>query len=192
MATQKAKGVGRKRQAAPRGDGARAQKGTQGEPTSSKAQSGKQPRPAATTSKRSPGSTEKTSPTPTPIASTAKGVQLPRTLEGAERSTGERAISSIPRFAASSDVRASFPIVGIGASAGGLEALESFFSHVPKNSGMAFVVVQHLEPTQKSLLLEILQKSLTIPVVQATDDLPVAPEPRLSDPTEQGHVDPSR
>jgi two-component system CheB/CheR fusion protein len=41
-----------------------------------------------------------------------------------------------------------FPIVGIGASAGGLEALELFLANVPKDSGMAFVIVQHLDPTQ--------------------------------------------
>jgi two-component system CheB/CheR fusion protein len=40
----------------------------------------------------------------------------------------------------------SFPIVGIGASAGGLEALEQFFANMPKDSGMAFVVIQHLDP----------------------------------------------
>ena len=47
---------------------------------------------------------------------------------------------------------ASFPIVGIGTSAGGLEALEHFLSHVPKNSGMAFVIIQHLDPTRKGIM----------------------------------------
>jgi len=42
---------------------------------------------------------------------------------------------------------AAFPIVGVGASAGGLEALEQFVKHVPAGSGMAFVIVQHLDPT---------------------------------------------
>ena len=44
-------------------------------------------------------------------------------------------------------LKASFPIVGIGASAGGLEALELFLANVPEKSGMAFVIVQHLDPT---------------------------------------------
>ncbi|MDO9615589.1 MAG: chemotaxis protein CheB, partial [Bacteroidota bacterium] len=44
---------------------------------------------------------------------------------------------------------ANFPIVCIGASAGGLEAFEQFLSHVPDNSGMAYVIIQHLDPTQK-------------------------------------------
>jgi len=51
-----------------------------------------------------------------------------------------------------------FPIVGIGASAGGLEALEQFLSYVPENSGMAYVVIQHLDPTQKGMLPELLQR----------------------------------
>jgi len=42
-----------------------------------------------------------------------------------------------------------FPIVGIGASAGGLEAIEQFLKHVPVDSGMAYIVVQHLDPTHK-------------------------------------------
>ena len=48
----------------------------------------------------------------------------------------------------------SFPIVGIGASAGGLEALEQFLGHVPAGSGMAFVIVQHLDPTHKGVMPE--------------------------------------
>jgi len=62
-----------------------------------------------------------------------------------------------------------FPVVAIGASAGGLEALELFLKHVPAESGMAFVVVQHLDPTQKGMLVELLLRVSTIPVVQVTD-----------------------
>jgi len=67
------------------------------------------------------------------------------------------------------------PIVGIGASAGGLEALEQFFTHAPANSGMAFVLVQHLDPNHASLLTEILQRTTTMPVVEAQDQSPVKP-----------------
>ena len=67
-----------------------------------------------------------------------------------------------------------FPIVGIGASAGGLEAFEQFFRYVPTDSGMAFVLVQHLDPEHASLLTEILQRSTTMPVVEATDQMTVA------------------
>ena len=47
-----------------------------------------------------------------------------------------------------------FPVVGVGASAGGLEAIEQFLRSFPQNSGMAFVVVQHLDPTQKGMMAE--------------------------------------
>lgn len=68
-----------------------------------------------------------------------------------------------------------FPIVGIGASAGGLEALDSFFRHVPTHSGMAFVLVQHLDPNHDSLLTEILQRTTTMSVVEASDKQQVKP-----------------
>ena len=70
---------------------------------------------------------------------------------------------------------AALPIVGIGASAGGLEALEQFFRHAPANSGMAFVLVQHLDPNHASLLTEILQRTTSMPVVEALDQIPVEP-----------------
>jgi two-component system, chemotaxis family, CheB/CheR fusion protein len=66
-----------------------------------------------------------------------------------------------------------FPIIGIGASAGGLEALEQFLRNVPENSGMAYVVVQHLDPTQKGMLPELLQRISTMKVYQAKDRMPV-------------------
>jgi two-component system, chemotaxis family, CheB/CheR fusion protein len=66
-----------------------------------------------------------------------------------------------------------FPIVGIGASAGGLEALEQFFRHAPIDSGMAFVLVQHLDPNHASLLTEILQRTTSMPVVEAQDQVQV-------------------
>ena len=54
---------------------------------------------------------------------------------------------------------AGFPIVGIGASAGGLDALEKLFDAMPANSGMAFVVVQHLDPTRQSHMVELLSRT---------------------------------
>lgn len=69
-----------------------------------------------------------------------------------------------------------FSIVGMGASAGGLEAFEQFFRRMPADSGMAFVLVQHLDPDHASLLTEILQRATTMPVVEATDHLIVAPD----------------
>ena len=66
-----------------------------------------------------------------------------------------------------------FPIVGIGASAGGLEALEQFFSNMPDDSGMAFVVIQHLDPNHVSIMPELLQRITSMKVFQATDRLKV-------------------
>lgn len=60
-------------------------------------------------------------------------------------------------------------IVGLGASAGGLEALEAFFRGVPADSGLAFVVVQHLDPTHEGLLPELLQRATPMPVQAALD-----------------------
>lgn len=68
-----------------------------------------------------------------------------------------------------------FPIVGIGASAGGLEAFELFFKACSVDSGMAFVLVPHLSPDHHSLLTEILQRSTAMPVAQALDQQPVKP-----------------
>ena len=70
-----------------------------------------------------------------------------------------------------------FPIVGIGASAGGLAAFEAFFSGIPANTnpGMAFVLVQHLSPDHKSLLSEIIQRHTSMPVFEVEDGVIVQP-----------------
>lgn len=71
--------------------------------------------------------------------------------------------------------QAEFPIVGIGASAGGLEALEQFFRNTPKNNGMAFVIIQHLDPTHIGIMPELLQRITSMKVFQASDMLKVEP-----------------
>ncbi|MCO5251762.1 MAG: PAS domain-containing protein [Candidatus Kapabacteria bacterium] len=68
-----------------------------------------------------------------------------------------------------------FPVVGIGASAGGLEALEQFFSNVPPGIGMAFIVIQHLDPNHVGMLPEILQRTTDMKVTQAEDLMKVLP-----------------
>ena len=68
---------------------------------------------------------------------------------------------------------APFPIVGIGASAGGLEALQQFFTHMPAEGDMAFVIVQHLDPTHKSIMSDLLQKYTPMPVAQVEDGMHV-------------------
>lgn len=64
-------------------------------------------------------------------------------------------------------------VVGLGASAGGLEAFEKFFPKVPRHSGLAFVIVQHLDPSHDSLLAEILQRQTPLPVHEAQDRMEV-------------------
>lgn len=85
--------------------------------------------------------------------------------------------SSIPNTdqSESSDTPKSFYIVGIGASAGGLEALEVFFANMPEDSGMAFVVVQHLSPEFKSVMDELLARHTRIPIHRVTDAMDVEP-----------------
>ncbi|MDO9133110.1 chemotaxis protein CheB [Hydrogenophaga sp.] len=73
---------------------------------------------------------------------------------------------------ANSAVRA----VGLGASAGGLAVLEQFLAHVPPSSGLAYVVVQHLDPTQKAMLVELLQRATDMPVLEATDTMRIEPD----------------
>jgi len=68
-----------------------------------------------------------------------------------------------------------FPIVGIGTSAGGLEALELFLGQIDKDCGMAFVVVQHLSPTHSGNLPELLQRRSALPVRQVTAKVKVEP-----------------
>ena len=68
-----------------------------------------------------------------------------------------------------------FLIVGIGASAGGLEAMEEFFRHVPPNSGIAFVVMSHQHAGHVSLLPSLLSRCTAMPVVEATDGMELEP-----------------
>ncbi|MEG4984372.1 chemotaxis protein CheB [Microcoleus sp. BR0-C5] len=70
---------------------------------------------------------------------------------------------------------APFPIVGIAASAGGLEAFTGLLSHLPVDTGMAFVLIQHLAPDHKSLLTEILARQTKMPVSEVEDGMVVEP-----------------
>jgi two-component system CheB/CheR fusion protein len=69
-----------------------------------------------------------------------------------------------------------FPVVGIGASAGGLDAFKKLLKAIPVNSGMAYVLVQHLAPSRESILPELLQKVTSIPVLEISDDIKVEPD----------------
>jgi two-component system, chemotaxis family, CheB/CheR fusion protein len=71
--------------------------------------------------------------------------------------------------------RVAFCIVGMGASAGGLEAFQQFFSHLPADTGLAFVLVPHLEPTHKGMMPELLARHTKMGVVQVEDEMLVRP-----------------
>ncbi|MCK8684252.1 CheR family methyltransferase [Pseudomonas umsongensis] len=66
-----------------------------------------------------------------------------------------------------------FPVVGIGASAGGLNAVKSFFEHMPNDNGMAFVVILHLAPDHESIADRIIQDVTQMPVRQVTETIPI-------------------
>ena len=69
-----------------------------------------------------------------------------------------------------------FSIFVIGASAGGLEAMSAFLGNVPENSGLAFVIVQHMENKSKKILVDLLQGATTMKVVQAYENISVEPD----------------
>ena len=68
-----------------------------------------------------------------------------------------------------------FPVIGLGASAGGLQPLKDFFTHMPANSGMAFVVILHLSPKHESHAAALLQATTEMPVTQVMEEVKVEP-----------------
>jgi two-component system CheB/CheR fusion protein len=71
---------------------------------------------------------------------------------------------------------AHFPVVAIGASAGGLEAFRTLLAALPAESGMAFILVQHLDPTHSTMMVELLSRHTEIPVVEARDGMSLEPD----------------
>lgn len=69
-----------------------------------------------------------------------------------------------------------FPVVGIGASAGGLEAFSLLLRHLPADTGMGFVLVQHLDPDHPSALADLLARTTSMPICEITNNLPVLPD----------------
>ena len=70
-------------------------------------------------------------------------------------------------------VRKSFPVVGIGASAGGLEAISKLLDALPGDSGMAFILIQHLDPTHASMMVDLLSTHTSMTVLQAVNGMPL-------------------
>jgi len=89
-----------------------------------------------------------------------------RTGRGQSASPGRRQTSLVKNF----------PVVGVGASAGGLDACRRLINALPTDTGMAFVLVQHLDPTHESMMVDLLAGHASMAVVQATDGMPIEPE----------------
>lgn len=85
---------------------------------------------------------------------------------------GQRSLPVSPGAGAAGE----FTVVGIGASAGGLDACRKFVEALPANTGMAFVLVQHLDPTHESMMVDLLAGHASVAVQQATDGMPIEPE----------------
>lgn len=96
-------------------------------------------------------------------ARTRNGAALPEPGKAGEAPASgspARQPSAAPDEPATRAYNTAFPVVGIGASAGGIAAFEAFFAAMPSNdSGMAFVLVQHLSPDHKSVLVDLIQRS---------------------------------
>jgi two-component system CheB/CheR fusion protein len=87
----------------------------------------------------------------------------------------ERAILQFPPSPGYIPSTLPFFVVGIGASAGGIGALQRFFEAMPADTGMAFVIVLHLSPKHESHLDHILQTCTKMPVLQVTETVPIKP-----------------
>jgi two-component system CheB/CheR fusion protein len=95
------------------------------------------------------------------------------------KSSARKQVKSRRRATTEIDTKPSpglFPIVGIGASAGGLEAFSELLRYLPEKTGMAFVLVQHLDPKHGSALQEILARTTKIPVTEVTQGVVVQPD----------------
>ena len=95
-----------------------------------------------------------------------------------------------PKKKAAAKTKASdgFPIVGMGASAGGLEALEAFFSHMPPGKNIAFVIIQHLSPKHKSIMGSLLSKCTQMEVLDLEDGMKVQPNRVYLNPPDKNVV----
>src|SRR5262245_44750177 len=71
--------------------------------------------------------------------------------------------------------KSGLPVIGMGASAGGLEAFKKFFDAMPANSGLAFGLIQHLDPTHDSMMVDLLAKHTKMEVTQVEDKMPIEP-----------------
>ncbi len=110
------------------------------------------------------------------IASTRRGAPRPPRGRAVPRNPPKPRKAAAVTSPTEPEAGTPFPVVGVGASAGGLEALEELLRNVPEGSGIAWVVVQHLDPTHKGMLPELLQRATSMKVVQVRDRMRVKPD----------------
>ncbi|HET6460013.1 MAG TPA: chemotaxis protein CheB [Syntrophales bacterium] len=95
------------------------------------------------------------------------------------KSNKDKVISAIPAAGKRSSMGKlpdeRFSIVGIGASAGGLEAIEQFFTHMPPDTGIAFILIPHLDPSHASMMTDLVRRFTKIAVIEAGDGMQVEP-----------------
>lgn len=101
----------------------------------------------------------------------APGIDRP----GREAKGRKRDQAGAGKKAMSAKTAKAFPIVGMGASAGGLEAFEGFFSHMPAENGIAFILVPHLDPSHPSMMTELLKRYTRMEVVEVKDGMKITP-----------------
>ena len=106
----------------------------------------------------------------TPLTGSSRNRPVPEGATNPDRRTRSRRRAG---GATSEDARPAFPVVGIGASAGGLEAFRKLLEALPADTGIAFVLIPHLEPTHASMMVDLLGLHTAMAVLQVTDGMPI-------------------
>jgi two-component system CheB/CheR fusion protein len=104
-----------------------------------------------------------------------------------KKRSGRKSVATSKKPVQKISSEGSFPIIGIGASAGGLEALEVLISHVPSGSNIAMVIIQHMAPTHKSIMDTLLRKHTDMNISQAKDGMKIEPNSIYLNPSDK-HV----
>jgi two-component system CheB/CheR fusion protein len=105
----------------------------------------------------------------------AKKLPSKRVVKGASKAAPAEPTPNSAAQEAAPGARPAFPVVAMGASAGGLEAFTALLRNLPADTGMGFVLIQHLDPKHESMLVDLLSKSTPMPVDQASDGVSVRP-----------------
>ena len=112
-------------------------------------------------------------PAPASDNQTARESPPRKSSDGASPAVSEPA--ALPANSGPAPTHPGFPVVGLGASAGGLEAFKRFLLAMPPDSGMAFVLIPHLDPAHTSQMADLLSKFTTMPVMEVMDEMPLVP-----------------